>query len=314
MIWRIIFIYFPCSIALYHFLTKKYINPYKLTMIFGKKGSGKTTLLVKMAYQYLIRGWTVYSTEPIPGIIHVSYEDIGKFQMERNSILLVDEVGMIWDNRKFKSFPDYLRDWFKLQRHYGVKVVLFSQSFDVDKKIRDLTDDLYLVTCVGRVFSYAKRIRRKIVLTAPTSEAPSKIADQLVFDSLLFALFGSRRFTFIPKWSKYFSSFAAADLPEKPWQITAGDIPPWVTRKLRKASKPQRLPKNYFVALDTQRIRGFPPHKIAIWYRWRSVLRLLSCSVELHPTPCTALCQLIMPPGRLRRRWNFACNRASAMA
>ena len=47
----------------FHFLTKKYCNPYKLIFVFGKKGSGKSTLLSKLAYKYLKQGKTVYSTE-----------------------------------------------------------------------------------------------------------------------------------------------------------------------------------------------------------------------------------------------------------
>lgn len=222
-------------LLVYHLITKKYINPYKLIMVFGKKGSGKSTLLVKTAYKYLAKGWTIYSTESLPGCIKIDYQDIGYVHLERNSVLLVDEVGMIWDNRKFKSFSDQVRDWFKLQRHYGVRVYLFSQAFDVDKKIRDLVDEFYLCSCVGRIFSYAKRIRRKIVLTAPTADSPSKIADQLVFDSILYAPFGSRVFTFIPRWAKYFSSFAAADLPQKPFEIVRGGVPPFVQKAQKKA-------------------------------------------------------------------------------
>ena len=50
--------------------------------------------------------------------------DIGFKQIPPNSVLLVDEVGMIWDNRQFKNFKPEVRDWFKLQRHYRVKVYL----------------------------------------------------------------------------------------------------------------------------------------------------------------------------------------------
>lgn len=49
--------------GLFLFLTRKYVNPYKLIYIFGKKGSGKSTLLQKLTYRYLRKGWTVYSTE-----------------------------------------------------------------------------------------------------------------------------------------------------------------------------------------------------------------------------------------------------------
>ena len=110
-------------VLVWHFLTKKYINPYKLYMVVGKKGSGKTTLLIRLAYEHIRKGWTVYSTERIPGCYHIDYSDIGKYDLPSGSVLLVDEVGMIWDARKFKDFPDHLRDWFKYQRHEGVRSI-----------------------------------------------------------------------------------------------------------------------------------------------------------------------------------------------
>ena len=183
MFWLTVFI------AVFHFSTRKYINPYRLTMIFGKKGSGKSTLMVKLAYKYLSRGWRVYCTERLDGCYFIDYSDIGFFNIPPNSVLLVDEAGMVWDNRAFKKFPTEIRDWFKLQRHYRVKVYLFSQSFDVDKKLRDLTDDLYLCTNMLRVFSWAKRIRRRVILTKPTADSPARIDEELRFDSFLFWLF-----------------------------------------------------------------------------------------------------------------------------
>lgn len=199
-------------IMLFHFLTKKYCNPYKLIMIFGKKGSGKTTNLTKIALSHAKKGWKVYCTDKIPGTYYISSELIGKVQIPPNSLLLIDEVGMIYDNRQYKNFPTHVRDWFKLQRHYKVKVIMFSQTFDVDLKLRNLTDELFLVNNKFRVFSYGKRIKRNIVITKPTGDMPSTIADELTFDSVLWFLFGSRFLTFIPKYTKYFDSFEAPKL------------------------------------------------------------------------------------------------------
>lgn len=202
-------------LLVWHVLTKKYINPYKLYMVVGKKGSGKTTMLVRLAYQHLRDGWTVYSTESIPGCFKLDYSDIGRFNLPTGSVLLVDEVGMIWDNRKYKEFPDFLRDWFKYQRHEGVKVYLFSQTFDVDKKIRDLTDNLYLVSNKLRVFAYAKRIIKVPDLIKPTAEGPARLDDVLKFDSFLWFWCGSRMLTFIPRYAKLFDSHARLGLPDK---------------------------------------------------------------------------------------------------
>jgi len=216
----LLFIVVLLIVFIYHKVTLKYLNPYLLTMVFGKKGSGKSTLLVKLALQHLEDGWTVYSTERIPGTYFVDYNDIGYVEFAPNSVLLVDEVGMIWDNRNFKNFKNEVRDWFKLQRHRRVKVYLFSQTFDIDKKIRDLTDDMYLVEKRLRVFSYAKRILKKTVLNKSTAESPAKIDEDLQFDSLLFFWCGSRRLTFIPKYTKYFNSFIADQLEVKEFEYT----------------------------------------------------------------------------------------------
>lgn len=207
-----LFVLVPSLLLVWHFATKKYLNPYKLIFIFGKKGSGKSTLLTKYACEYRSRGWNVYSTETIPGTYKISYEDIGYKHFPEHSCIIVDEVGMIWDNRNFKSFRPEVRDFFKLQRHYKCCMILASQTFDVDKKIRDLADEMYLVTKKWRVFSYAKKILRQTVLVEATGESPSKIDENLVFDSLLFFWCGSRKLSYIPKWTRWFDSFAAPQL------------------------------------------------------------------------------------------------------
>lgn len=206
-------------VLIWHNLTKKYINPYKLYMVVGKKGSGKSTMLTRLAYDHIRAGWTVYTTEGLPGTYKIDYTDIGKYNLPAGSCLLVDEVGMIWDNRKYKDFPDHLRDWFKYQRHEGVKVFLFSQTFDVDKKIRDLTDNMYLVTNKLRVFAYAKRIIKVPDLIKPSAEGPARLDDVLKFDSLLWFWCGSRMLTFIPRYVKLFNSHERLGLPEKDFPL-----------------------------------------------------------------------------------------------
>ena len=228
------FFCFLVIILIWHFSTKKYLNPYKLTMIFGKKGSGKSTLMVRMAYEYLALGWTVFCTERLDGCIHINYKDIGYKQIPPHSLLLVDEVGMIWDNRNFKDFKTEVRDWFKLQRHYKVKVVLFSQTFDIDKKLRDLTDDMFLCTNVLRIFSWAKRITRRVVLVKPGNDSPARIDEELAYDGLIWWPFGSRILTFIPHWAPYFDSHNCPELPEKIW---APEPELNVPKSLRKSRK-----------------------------------------------------------------------------
>lgn len=209
---------FFLSIALvFHLLTKKYLNPYKLTFIFAKKGGGKTTTLTKIAINHLKNGWNVYTTFPVPGCYLITYADIGPYEFKDHSVIIIDEVGMVWDNRDFKKFETKVRDWFKLQRHRHCKCYMASQDFDVDKKIRKLCDSMYLLENRGRIWSYGKRIvcTMNIVEATGNAGSESRIVDQLKYDSLFFFWCGSRMLTYIPHWVPYFNSFAAPPLELK---------------------------------------------------------------------------------------------------
>lgn len=193
----------------------KYRNPYKLYMCFGKKGSGKTTLMTKLALSYQKKGWNVYCDRELPGAAVFKTQDFGKYQFPPNSLILVDEVGLVWDNRNFKSFPEHVKVYFKYQRQYRHVVYLFSQSFDIDKKIRDLTDHLYIVQNFFNCFSVARRVTKTITVVHAdrSAQGESKIVDDYHIDSLLFAFFGSVRVTYIPKYAKYFKSYDPPSLP-----------------------------------------------------------------------------------------------------
>ncbi len=115
---------------------------------------------------------------------------------------------MIWDNRNFKSFRPEVRDYFKYQRHERHTVYLFSQTFDVDVKLRNLTDCMYLCTCHMGWLSVARRINRNIVVVQAQGDSESRIADNLEFAPLWTILFGGKPliFTFIPRRASMFDS------------------------------------------------------------------------------------------------------------
>lgn len=236
------------------FLTRKYRNPYKLYMCFGKKGSGKSTYLTKLALmyttdkKYVKRGYKVYTNMldmTVPGVRLISVDDLGKFVPESDSVLLLDEVGMIWDNRDFKAFKPEVRNFFKLQRHYHVICFLCSQTFDIDKKLRDLTDAMYLFVNLFGVISLGKRIVRRIVLTESTSEAESRISENLKF-----APFWNWTFTWIPKYKKYYNSFDVPDMPKLRFKLIQGVPTPQrrglAIRALRDLRKPVTKPLSLF--------------------------------------------------------------------
>lgn len=197
-------------------LSYKYRNPYRLTMIFGKKGSGKTTLLAKLAYKSMVKGKKVYSTEQIPGVVRFNVDIVGNVTFPEDSVILIDEAGMKYDSRDFKTFPKSVRNYFKYQRHEKNTVYLFSQSFDIDKKIRDLTDSMYLCTCHFNIISIARKIRKNFKIVEASAQGESRIADNLEFEPLWLSLFGAKTcmITFIPHWSPLFNSHEKLGLQE----------------------------------------------------------------------------------------------------
>jgi len=199
-------------IALFCYVTRNYVNPYKLIFVFGKKGSGKSTLLTKLAVRYSKKKWTVYTTENIPGTHNITDpKQIYKMDFPERSCILIDEVSLIWDNRDFKSMDKRVVEWFRYQRHHKCRVYFFSQTFDIDKKLRDLADDMFLVNKYFRVFVIAKHIVRKPVVVHPGPDSPARIDDDMVVDGPLLWLFGGRIAAFIPYWAKFFDSHKLPD-------------------------------------------------------------------------------------------------------
>lgn len=216
-------------------LKRLYSNPYTLTHIFGKKGSGKSCLMVNEMIKHLKRGWIVYTDMTdikIPGVRIISAKDLKYFRPEYHTLLCLDEVGIEFDNRKFKSFDDGYRDFFKFQRKYKVKVIMNSQAFDIDLKIRDLVDDMILQTNLWNCISISRPIRRSITLTEPSAEAESRIADRLSF-----APIWEWRFYWMPRYFKYFDSFSAPEREEMSFTISENQK--FSKRLLRKIERAQ---------------------------------------------------------------------------
>lgn len=197
---------------------RKYSNPYKLVFVFGKKGVGKSTLLTKLAYQYSRNGWNVYSTEPTLNARTFNPRNFGTFRFPENSVVLIDEVSLLWGNREFKSFSKDVEKQFRLQRHDKLKIYLFSQTFDVDLKIRNLADSMYLATKMFNCVTWLRQIDKHVVLTKSDSSGASKIAEDLSFEPLIFFWLGTRKLVWIPRWAKMFNSYddmgwQRADMP-----------------------------------------------------------------------------------------------------
>lgn len=197
---------FLVIVFVYNKLTAKYVSPYTLEIFFGRKGCGKSTMLQKLASQYHKRGWNIFVDEgncELPFAHQIEADKIWLYEFPENSVIFIDEVNLKWDNRDFKSFPKPLQKFLRLQRHYKLKVIMFSQTYDCDAKIRNLADTLYIQNKLFRVFTIARPyVKMPVVLTSLDTRTEGRISD----DFKPLRIWHSK-VAFIPKWVKSFDSF-----------------------------------------------------------------------------------------------------------
>ena len=130
--------------------------------IIGLPRSGKSTYLAKIAKKYNKKGENVFSNFYIKGCYKFDFNDLGKKDFH-DCVILIDEISLFADCRNFKEFGRDLVYFFTNYGHYNVKIYWCSQSLSADKKIRDLTDELYRIKPLFWHFSYIRRIVKDIV-------------------------------------------------------------------------------------------------------------------------------------------------------
>ncbi len=189
-------------------------------IIFGNIGCGKTTYACKMIYDNLVhpkhkfysRIFTNFKNKLCPDI---NLTDIGKWTLPFNSYLVVDEAGIQYNNRKFKSLPQHTIEWFKLSRHYGVDADFLSQSWDdIDITIRRLADEIWYLKKVGP-FTVVRRIFKRIQVNEETHQIEDGYFLRKFFGIILDFLLGSSSFKIFLRYP-YYKFFDTYDAPKVP--------------------------------------------------------------------------------------------------
>ena len=185
---------------------KEVVNIY-----FGVPGSGKTTFAAWLSRRDLRRKGKVWSNVPITGTYKLDVnKDIGVNHIEKGRII-IDEAGIEYNNRNFKSLPLRQIEFFKYHRHYSTAIDVFSQSYeDMDITLRRLAQNYYVVT-KSRLpyFIKIRSIGRRIGIDENTHQ----IIDEYDWRCFLFT-----RRIFTPTLWKLFNTKSRKQLTEKEWE------------------------------------------------------------------------------------------------
>lgn len=167
-----------------------------ITVYFGSPGSGKTTMAVrellkaKKVYRYTFSNFETSQAR------QVSLKDIGIWTLPPDSYLAIDEAGIEYNNRKFKSLDQKTIEWFKLHRHYQVDISVWSQSWDdMDITIRRLADRLFYIKKLGP-FTMIRRIYKRVTVDKQTEQ----IIDGYRMSSMLWFLLKPLYYLTYPLW------------------------------------------------------------------------------------------------------------------
>lgn len=279
-------------IVVYDKLTRPFLEDSRFLMLIGKPGCGKSTLLTQFAYEAFMQHKHVFSSEPIsvlvpnPAIprllrlprlllkrikkgktenetdekirlesVVIDPKNLWRYQFPRGSVVLIDEIGVLFQNRRYKEFDERLVAHFKRYRHDHVTYIVASQSMDTDIVIRRVISEYWLLSKKMRIFTIAKRL----VLTPRKFQGspgnPSTIEDDMVEDPKMvrFVTKGIK-ICFIPRWSKMFDSYEIPEDQKKLRDIDYTGIPvPYPYRPKKRLGRQSGLLARFGVGVHDKR-------------------------------------------------------------
>ena len=143
-----------------------------ITVYFGSPGAGKTTMAVReilkqnKRYNYTFANFGCKCAD----FDDVSLDKLGEWTFPKGSYIAIDEAGIEYNNRKFKSLSQATIQWFKLHRHYCCDVSVWSQSWeDMDVTLRRLSDRLYYIKKMGP-FTLIRRVYKRVTVNKETEQ------------------------------------------------------------------------------------------------------------------------------------------------
>lgn len=203
--------------------------------VIGKPRSGKTTLLAKEVYRnnnrkklnlfldrlrfpsfLRLKTYTcIYSNEFIEGCVEYNTCTLGSWRPVPNSLILIHEAGVFYNNRNHKDLPNFTAEFFAKHGHLKCDIIWDSQTADVDIKLRQRTERIFIIKKPRWLQFFNKHLSLiyQCNIDVDVYEATQKIEDvysrNRKFLSNVFGLFtGTTSFFYRKPYYKLFDSYS----------------------------------------------------------------------------------------------------------
>lgn len=205
--------------------------------VFGKPGAGKTTYLASIVaknerkkkicgyipflkYIPFIRPYSVIycNDESVYGAVYYEPSSLGHWKPAKNSCILMSEAGVYWNNRNtMKCDPAAHRLW-AIHRHLHCDIFWESQCVDVDIKLRQRTDHIWLLK--KALFFRNNSVLQRVAFSIDVNDEQHVIAEmysvpKTFLGKLLSKLTGGRKILRRKKFYKWFNSWSEDDFEYK---------------------------------------------------------------------------------------------------
>lgn len=216
------------------FIKSPRMAPSGLIIIFGNRGSGKSATIAKRYFKWLKKDIKTYHNFYSNIEFNIEHENshfldlenhlftdyivqndltrkyqaytdaITPFKIMPNSIVALDELGIIANSRDFKSFPKEFIHLIKILRKLGILLIANSQNYDIDKQLRLGASELRLQKKIMNL-SYSRKINKYIDINNTDANAESQIVDKVEFAGLFEK--NAIQFTYIPFYSSLYDTY-----------------------------------------------------------------------------------------------------------
>lgn len=160
-----------------------------VTEVFGLPGAGKSSFCAYLAISEQNKIFTgkspykrIVSNVEIkyPGVVYMSFSDMLKYDLGWETLCLIDEGLLEFDNRDHKNFTYEKLEFFIEHRRHKLDIWIFiQQAGGFDKKIRSITDQVYYIHkgSYFRSISYLNKIPYGILIPSKKDTGSEKYGE-----------------------------------------------------------------------------------------------------------------------------------------